>query len=311
MPEKAQLFLNVYDGSRELVGNDLDLLVTIRDGTQKALVDRKTFNQPSIPFSVPFNNNFADRYNVVVFADDHVQAGFFPVNVSKSHPTIVDLMLIPKEAGFDFTEASWERLEANHETLFKLLSAGTSAAKARDRYEAFQEDAPGSLAAFFNVTTAARDVTLPVGKALDYMKEMIWDEERMGEDRFFVFADAAMVGQVKQAAAQGAFESQPGLDINHPGATCSYKQKQFGEANIQFSFHENDKKTIKSTSCVKLELDMDYHKDLLAHTILEVLPNKVSDGKTDPRRIYVLRWIAGRFAFAPDFDPPYVIGPLG
>src|SRR6185436_1572423 len=99
----------------------------------------------------------------------------------------------------------------------------------------------------------------------------------------FVYADAHLVDEVKQAAAQGQFQSQPGLDINHPGATKSYKQKQFGEANIQFSFHENDKKEIEHVPCVKVELDMDYYKSLVAHVFLEVLPNKVSDGKTDPR----------------------------
>lgn len=311
MAGKVKLYVNVYDGSRRYISNDIDLLVTIRDGMQKVLVNKETYNQPAIEFSVPFNDNAADNYNVVVFADDHREVGFYPIKVSKNYPAIVDLMLIPNDAGLDFTEARWGNLEEHHEVLFKLLSAGATGEAAKKRYEDFKKKTPGSLAAFFNVATAARDVTLPVGKALSYFKEMIWDEERMGEDRFFVFADEALVTQIKQAAAQGAFESQPGLDINHPGATCSYKQKQFGEANIQFSFHEKTKKTIGSTPCVKLELDMDYHRDFLAHTLLEVLPNKLTKGKTDPRQIYVLRWIAGRSAFVPEFDPPYTVGPLG
>jgi len=166
---------------------------------------------------------------------------------------------------------------------------------------------PGSLAAIFNITTATRDVQLPVGTALSYFKELIWNEKILVQDRFFAYVDAALVQQVGQAAAEGRFQPQWGLDINHPGATSSYKQKQFGEANLQFSFHENDKRSIDGLECVKVEMDMDYYKDFLAHLLLEVLPNKVSKGKTDPRQIYVLRWIAGRRAGIPEFDPPYTL----
>lgn len=48
-------------------------------------------------------------------------------------------------------------------------------------------------------------------------------------------------------------------------------------------------------------------KDLGAHMILEVIPNTFTGQKTDPRAAYVLRWIAGRRAGIPEFDPPYVI----
>jgi hypothetical protein len=129
----------------------------------------------------------------------------------------------------------------------------------------------------------------------------------MKEDRFFAYADEALVDQVVRAAEQGHFAPQQGLAFNHPGATRSYKQQQFGEANVQFSFHENDRKKIGDTDCVKVELDMDYFKDRLAHLFLEVIPNKVTKGKTDPRKIYMLRWIAGRQANIPEFDPPDTI----
>ncbi|HKR60090.1 MAG TPA: hypothetical protein VJS64_10155 [Pyrinomonadaceae bacterium] len=310
MPDKAKINLNVYNGSRRLIDDDISLLIKIRDGMHKVHFD-VVREGPQHSFSVPFNNNMADNYIVVISADDHLQAGFHPVKVLKNQSTVLDLMLLPKHAGFDFTEARWENLEANNPLVFDMISSGASAANARARYEKFMAEQPGSLAAFFNVTTAARDVNLPNKTALEYFKQIIWDEERMGQDRFFVFADAEMVNQVKQAAQQGEFQPQGGLDINHPGATCSFKQKQFGEANIQFSFHENTKKTIGGTNCVKLEVDMDYFKSLIAHALLEVLPNKVSNGKTDPRKIYLLRWIAGRRAGVPEFDPPYFIGALG
>jgi hypothetical protein len=58
---------------------------------------------------------------------------------------------------------------------------------------------------------------------------------------------------------------------------------------------------------VKVEPDIDYYKDLGAHALLEVVPNKLSGGLTDPRQVYVLRWIAGRRAGVPEFDPLYTI----
>ena len=59
--------------------------------------------------------------------------------------------------------------------------------------------------------------------------------------------------------------------------------------------------------CVKLEPDIDYYKDLGAHFLLEVVVNAVTGTLTDPKMVYVLRWIAGRHAGVPEFNPPYII----
>jgi len=53
--------------------------------------------------------------------------------------------------------------------------------------------------------------------------------------------------------------------------------------------------------------DIDYFKDLAAHALLEVLPNALSGGLTNPEEVYVLRWIAGRHAGVAEFKPPYTI----
>jgi hypothetical protein len=37
------------------------------------------------------------------------------------------------------------------------------------------------------------------------------------------------------------------------------------------------------------------------------LPNKLTDSLTDPQQVYVLRWIAGRHAGVPNFEPPYTL----
>ena len=76
---------------------------------------------------------------------------------------------------------------------------------------------------------------------------------------------------------------------------------------MQLTFHENDKKSIGGVACVIVEPDIDYFKDPLAHALLEVIPNTFSGGVSDPEAVYVLRWIAGRHAGVPEFNPPYVI----
>jgi hypothetical protein len=76
---------------------------------------------------------------------------------------------------------------------------------------------------------------------------------------------------------------------------------------VQLTFHEGDKQVIDGVSCVRIEPDIDYYKDPLAHAILEVLPNAITGGLSNPEVVYVLRWMAGRHAGVPEFAPPYTI----
>lgn len=46
-------------------------------------------------------------------------------------------------------------------------------------------------------------------------------------------------------------------------------------------------------------------RTLLHHAILEVLYNQITNSLTDPTQVYMLRWIAGKQASLPEFDPPY------
>jgi hypothetical protein len=41
--------------------------------------------------------------------------------------------------------------------------------------------------------------------------------------------------------------------------------------------------------------------------LLTMIPNGVTRTLTDPRLVYVLRWIAGRHAGVADFDPPCIL----
>jgi hypothetical protein len=224
-------------------------------------------------------------------------------------------MLLPNNAKFDFTQAAWVTLKQTHPQFAAILAHG--AAKDQDaetRYQGLMttQNEP-SLACLLNLFTAMAGIHLPTGTPLDYIREFIWtslpDESLFApaQDRFYAWADPALVSQVKTATQHGEFAPEFGTSLLHSGATSSFKQIQFGEANVQLTFHENNKRTIDGMECIAVEPDIDYYKDLGAHALLEVIPNMITGGLTDPKFVYVLRWIAGRHAGVPDFDPPYVI----
>ena len=309
-PKTCTLNVNLFSGDRQPLPATAQALLTVRDGNQKnvPLPHNGFVNEPSISITgLPFFNNAGDNYAVVASAKGYEQAGFFPVKTNPALPATVDIMLLKKDAGFNFRNARWDLLNQNFPAYAALLRAGAADdASAADRYSQLMENRAPVLACFFNLVTAMSQINLPSGTPLDYIRQLIWDDT-MAQDRFFAWANPAMIDQVAQAAAQGEFSPEVGTAIFHAGATRSWKQIQFGEANVQLTFHENDHMTINGADCVKVEPDIDYFKDLAAHALLEVITNKLTHSLTDPRQVYVLRWMAGRHAGVPNFVPPYTI----
>ncbi len=169
------------------------------------------------------------------------------------------------------------------------------------------------LACLLNLLTAMSQITLPSERTpIDYYWQPIWDDPQFpaAQDRFFAYADKALVDDVVKAGRMGSFAEEKNPGIFHPGATLSYKQNQFDVTNVQLTFHQGNAKSIQGPAgpvdCVVVEPDIDYHKDLLSHFFVEVLPNKFTGGLTDPRAVYVLRWMAGRQAGS-DFNPLYTM----
>jgi hypothetical protein len=288
-------------------------LITVRDGNQQTLslpnngfIAGSSLNINGLPFS----DNFGDNYAVVASASGYEQAGFFPVTVNPAAPATADIMLLAKDAGFNFKNARWTNLKAKYPAAYSLLRAGAADdSSASDRYTDLMENKAPVLACYFNLVTAMAQIQLPVKTPLDYIKQIIWDgqDHAFAKDRFFAWADPAIIGQIILATQHKQFAPEVGTAAFHTGATRSWKQIQFGEANVQLTFHENDKKTIGGVDCVMIEPDIDYFKDPAAHALLEVVANKLSGSLTDPRQVYVLRWIAGRHAGVPNFEPPYTI----
>jgi hypothetical protein len=303
------LNVNLFSGARTPLATDGQPMLTVRDGNQQvvSLPNNGFLNNPSVSLTgLPFFDNFGDNYAVVATARGYQDSGLYPVAVNPVTPAVVDLMLMKKSAAFNFRDSIWKRLKQSHPEYITLLSAGTTNTDgAADRYSQLMETHPDVLACFFNLVTAMSQIHLPVKTPLDYIQELIW--ETMQPDRFFAWAKPELVDQTAQAAAQGIFSPEPGTAIFHTGATRSWKQIQFGEANVQLTFHENDRKMINGVNCVMVEPDIDYFRDIAAHALFEVITNAVTHSLTDPRQVYVLRWMAGRHAGVPNFEPPYIL----
>jgi hypothetical protein len=312
--DQATILLNLFDGTRQPIGPGVkNLLIRIIDGNQKQLFSDFR-NGSSFQFQVPCYDNFGDRYTVIASADHHKQAGYHPVNVSRTLPQALDLMLLPNNGTFRFANARWANVRQSFPEIHAILVRGAaSEADAQARYEHLMENNAPALACLWNLITAMRDIDLPSGTPLTYLKQLIWedipDRNICGpkQDRFYAYAEKALVSQVQLAAQQGEFTPELDPAAFHKGATSSYKQIQFGEANVQLTFHEGDTQVIDGTECMVVEPDIDYFKDLLAHALLEVVVNGIAGTLTDPKDVYVLRWIAGRRAGVPEFNPPYTI----
>jgi hypothetical protein len=301
-PRPCRLTVNLFSGARTVLPNGTEVLLTVTDGNQKQ-VHRDFHRASSITLEgLPFHDNFGDNYTVLASAKGYRQAGITPVKVSPRLNAIADLMLLKSEASYNFRDAKWETLVKKRPEYARILSAG-AASTARERYSQLLEGRPAVLACLFNVLAAMEQIHLPDGTPLKYLRELIW--ERCDQDRFFAWADRTLVDQVVRSAESGQFAPEPGVALFHPGATRSYKQLQFGEANVQITFHENDTCTIDGVECVMVEPDIDYYRDLLSHALLEVAVNKLTQSVSDPRDVYILRWMAGRRAGVPNFEPPY------
>jgi len=299
---QATIVVTVYDGSRQPIEGK-DFLIRIFDGFQNKLFDDYR-PSPTTLFHLPYRDNLQDNCTVLATGNGYVDAGFTPVKLSLAAVAMLDLMLLQDDATFKFL--SWDALKTADAVVASFISLGSTDAEAQAHYENLQQNKPAALASLLNLATAMKAIQLPSKTPLDYFKEILWDES-LAQDRFFGYADKSIVDQVRRAAMDGEFAPEPTPGLFHPNATSSFKQIQFGEANVQLTFHEKDVQAIDGVECIKVEPDIDYYQDIGAHTLLEVIPNAITHGLTDPTKVYVLRWIAGKHAGVPEFSPPYTI----
>ena len=158
-----------------------------------------------------------------------------------------------------------------------------------------------------NLVAAMEGITLSGRSPVSFMKQVRWDYKFPASDRFFAYCDVSMVEAVRAAAQEGTFEPEHGSGVFHLGATLSWKQIEYPEANVQLTFHTNKSDCIAERNWVTVEPDIDYYKDLGAHSILEVCRNTLTGSLTEPAEVFVLRWIQHRRMGRPDFSPGYTL----
>lgn len=306
----SKLELRIYDGTRQPFPVPKDLLVTITDGRQNQRFRNYIQSNSALFTDLPFFDNDQDNYSVVVWADGYQQAGFMPVTLSDEYTKTLDIMLVPNQPKYSFVNAPWN----DAKVLYPFVADGADDATGATRYQNLVNNEPRAAACLLNLCEAISQIHLARGTPLDYIKRMIWngDYGQNGEydpkqDRFFAWCDPALINQVKDAAAAGLFAEELNPGLFHNGATSSWKQIEFGEANVQLTFHEGDSQRIGDTDCIMVEPDIDYYKDLAAHAIYEVAYNAITQSLTDPAQVYVLRWVAGQQAGVPEFAPLYAI----
>jgi hypothetical protein len=312
--QTGSVVLNVFDGNRRLVPPGTKLLVRIIDGNQKFVVDRY-YDGPSIRFDgLPFHDNFGDNYTIIVWTDGYKQAGFTPVKISnkpEETPTL-DLMLLPSKYSVDFSEASFAVLKAANSPIYFLLLSGDTEAVAEARWNALMKNDPLTALCILNISTALSESKLASGSPLlPFVRRITFDAkspDKPTKSHFFGYADKRLKEELDGEVKRGTWHADPGSFVFHPGSTSSFRERRYGEANMQVTFYENDIVTIDGVVCVKVEIDIDYYRDPAAHAILEVLPHLLTGGASDPLTVYQLRWIAGRRTGS-DFAPPYRILP--
>lgn len=306
--KSARIRVRLFDGARKPLSPDAQVLLRVFDGAHKELVSRFLRGPEIMVTDLPIRGNSDDNYRVLASARGLRQAGIGPLRLSAGALETVDLMLSPSSSRFDFSGASWESLQVKNPTLKTVLLRGATPELARRRYERLMGERPAIMACLLNLAAALEAIDFRHGTALEHIEGLVWNES-MQRDRFFAYARTDLLDDVKAAAASGGFALSRGAGRLHPGAIISFKQTLLGEANVQLTFHHLEKMIVNGQACMLVEVDIDKYRGL-AHLLREVLPGRITRRLTDPREVYALRWMAGRRAGEPEFDPLYTLEPL-
>jgi hypothetical protein len=315
MPDTANIHVTIVDGRRQPLAPDTEVLMRLLGGAQQfpgwwAKGGDINLND------IPFTDTGRDAYYVFASAKGYADSVTpYPVALKRGATVEAQLLATPKDGTFHFLK--WEDFQKADKNTVQLISTG--AADPGKRYTDTLEAQPMQLGALLNLATAIGDIPLDNQKnpLESYYWEVMWD--LLAPDRFWAWVDARLADRIRDLAKLHAFAPESGSAGWHPAmgtigaATRSWKQTRFEVANVQLTFHETTKSTRKDAAgnavdCVVVEPDIDLYKDLVAHGLTEVIPNLVSGGKTDPRLVYAMRWMATRQETGVvEFDPPCTI----
>jgi hypothetical protein len=305
----GQINVGVYDSALNPFPDHTEVLYYIRDGAQRQVLSKSL--PPQTIFKLPVHDNLDDNYTVIASVPGHGTAGYHRILVSPNVVRIVRLMLLPHQPRFDFSGAAWDNLQQAYPRLWNLLSGRAANPQGNPKAPAFYQNlvgtTPKAAACLLNILTAMDQIQLSGAETpLDFLKDIIWDDPAnpLKQDRFYCWVDPKLADAIKSSG--GMFQEEPTPSAFHGAtATRSWKEAEFAEANVQFTFHDGITHP-DHPDWVLLEPDIDYFKDLGAHFFGEVVVNWFGS-LTEPAQVYQLRWIAGNRPGVNPFEPPYTI----
>jgi hypothetical protein len=317
MPDTGNIHFTIVDGRRQPLSANTQILIRLLNGAQTINPQWATGGDILVK-GMPFLDAGNDAYNVFVHANGYNDSVTpYRVQIAPGATAEVALLATPAQGQFHFQP--WQTFQNVDARILRLVTNG-AAGNAAQRYADNIEGHPMEMGALLNLATAIRDIPLDDNTSpLDnYYWEVIWD--LLAPDRFYAWVDARLADRIATLADLHAFAPENDPAFWHKGfpgridpATRSWKQTRFDVTNVQLTFHETTRQRLPGldgnpVDCVVIEPDIDLYKDLLSHGLIEVIPNVLTNGKTDPRTVYAMRWMATRQEHGvPEFDPPVTI----
>ena len=282
MSDKGSISVDIVGGDRrQWTGGPVHLkLLDPFKPSEKTISDHTT--QAGVS-NVVFNGVPADRgqpYSLLAFAEDHRDAGVFPLKPSPDQELKTTMMLVREPVRIDLSGFSFAALEpASHPFHQALTSAGIDE-------PAFRALDPERIAGALNIEAKLRNTTLAGTRALDLLKR-IGNSAGEGvhgifQDRIFAFVDPVMPDLVREELeASKTFREllESENEVFHRGFPVSFKQQvTFGSLQLSFAERPED------NGLLAADIDIDLFTDI-GH-LGEVLTNFILTQRTDPFTVY-------------------------
>lgn len=310
----GSLRIHLVDGSHRPLPDDFQTFLRLMDGHKQ--VASSFVNGSSAVFSgLPFPDKSMKRLTVFAHARHHRDAILFPVHVAKNVLSDAEVMLVPESGRFCFD--SLDQLEAGHPLIRRAI--GNS-----HEFHAMQESNPRHVATLLNLCAAMETMPLPnpgFPTPLHYDWQPEWN--LMSPGQCWAWVDTRLMDSLRGAAGLRSFAQQPNPEACHPGiagrvgpATASWKELGLPIANVRFTFHGHDRRTldladpsgeVRPVDCVMVQAEIDYAGDLVDAGLADAVPAIGSRESSVPELAYQMRWMASRQERLPEFNPPYGI----
>ncbi len=191
----SNIAVHLYDGTRELLPAPQDFLLTARNSASADFKSRFVRANP-VTLQVPFRDD-GSSYTVLASLKRHEDAGYMPVQVAKDGTEEVHLMLLARDAPFDFSRAGWGTLQSPEQNgRFAFLN---SEPNAQDQFEALRTREQECVSCLLNITAAIADI--PDSNLLQRFKgitlERLGTTDGVRPDRFFAWVDRRLKEDVE------------------------------------------------------------------------------------------------------------------